>query len=63
MPTGMRVSYKRDGTDEREYTKVSLPSPMKSGRYGEGHQKTGSMTVESLLAKQNKDFEESGLIC
>lgn len=57
------MSYKRDGTDEREYTKATLPSPiMSGGPYGEGHRKTGSMSVEECMAKSCRNVNENGLM-
>ncbi len=54
------MSYKRDGTDEREFTKLTLPSP--SVTKGAGHRKQSTLSVESVIQKSNRDVDENGLM-
>lgn len=54
------MTYTRDGTDEREFTKATLPKPTKTPGYGV--RKQGSQSVEEVMAKTNRDFDENGLI-
>lgn len=60
MPGGLKVVYQRDGTSEREFTKVSLPKPTVVN--GQGERKQTSTSIEACVEKTCKDVNENGLM-